>query len=100
VDLVIAPRAVDSWLRVDSQVSKLIHLGQLIVDNGSLGRSGLRRPRKLLEITSTESGKELADVGEGCWVAPKLVSIGLLQYKLGVARSERGELTLIPMDTG
>jgi hypothetical protein len=70
VNTVITPGSIDSRLRVDSQVTQFVHLGQLIRDNGSLGCSGLRRPRELLEVSSTETGKEMTDVGECGRVAP------------------------------
>ena len=73
---VLATSTVNGRLTVDGQIPKLVHLGQLLVDDrGLLGRR-LAGPRERLELVPTELGKESCDIREagnagiGAWSAP------------------------------
>lgn len=74
-DLVVTARPVNGGLRVDSQETELIHLGQLASDGGRLRQKSLVRPRKGRQFVLTEFGEELGDVCGGFRVAPQLESI-------------------------
>lgn len=61
---VLASSAIDGRLTVDRQVSQLVHLGQLLVDDRSLLGRRLARPWQRFEFVSTKLGKESGNVRE------------------------------------
>lgn len=61
---VLASSAIDGRLTVDRQVSQLVHLGQLLVDDRSLLGRRLARPRQRFEFISAKFGKEGGNVRE------------------------------------
>jgi hypothetical protein len=61
---VLASSAIDGRLTVDRQVSQLVHLGQLLVDDRSLLGRRLARPRQRFEFVPTELGKKGGNVRE------------------------------------
>ena len=61
---VLASSAIYGRLTVDGQVSQLVHLGQLLVDDRSLLGRRLARPRQRFEVVPTKLGKEGGNVRE------------------------------------
>jgi hypothetical protein len=70
MNTVITPSPIHCRLRIDCQITQFVHLGELIIDDRSLGCGRLGRPGEFLEISSTESSKECTDVGKSGWVTP------------------------------
>lgn len=61
---VLASGAIDGRLTVDRQISQLVHLGQLLVDDRSLLGRRLTRPRQRFEVVPTKLGEEGGNVRE------------------------------------
>lgn len=70
-DFVVASRAVHSGLRVDSQEPVPVDLGQLLSNDGSLGRHGLVGPRKSAQLFLAEQFEEMGDICESRRATPK-----------------------------
>lgn len=84
---ILTAASVDSWLRVDSEETELIELGQLVRNDGCL-RCRLRvGPGKCGEVTQAESAEESAQVCQRLRLAPQLVRFLFLQR--GESVSER-----------
>lgn len=77
--LVVAPRPVDRWLRVDRQEAIVIHLRQLRCDNARLGCRRLIGPRERSEFFGAEAAEKPSDLSECSGLAPQLDALLFLQ---------------------
>jgi len=67
---VVAPSTIHSWLGIDRQEAQFVHFCQLLGDCRCLDGRYLVRPWKCREVPCTETGEEIRNFRERCWLAP------------------------------
>jgi hypothetical protein len=78
VNLIITSSSIDRWLGVDSQVTHLVHLCELLGDHRRLGRWWLGGPREFEKGAPTKVGKQGSNVVELRRGSPEVGGIGRL----------------------
>jgi hypothetical protein len=78
---VLATGSVNSRLTVNGQVSELVHLGKLLVDDRSLLRRRLTGPGKRSQFISAEFGEQRRDIGEPLKTLQDRSSVASLEIK-------------------